>query len=53
VAEFALALETAVGIETSRRPVALDACRPADGAWQKVRVARAELVSSWADILTA
>jgi serine/threonine protein kinase len=52
VAEFALALETAVGIEMSRRPVALDACRPADAAWQKVRVARAELVSSWADILT-
>jgi serine/threonine-protein kinase len=51
MAEFALALETATGIEVGRRPVARDACGSDDRAWQKVRAPRAELVSSWADIL--
>ena len=51
MAELALALDTATGIDVSRSPVRLDACRPVDGRARTRTAPRAELASSWADIL--
>jgi serine/threonine protein kinase len=51
VGELALALDTATGIDISRRPVGRDACCPVSSGERNVRAPRAELVSSWADIL--
>jgi serine/threonine-protein kinase len=50
VSELALALDMAVGIDASRRPVALRSL----SAWTSDRVApRAELAASWSDLLRA
>jgi serine/threonine-protein kinase len=48
VSELALALDIAVGIDASRRPIALRSL----SAWTSDRIApRAELASSWDDLL--
>ncbi len=51
VAELALALDTATGIDVSRRAVTREACRPASAARRKVRTPRAELAPTWNDVL--
>jgi serine/threonine-protein kinase len=50
VSELALALDMAIGIDASRRPIALRSL----SAWTSDGVApRAELASSWSDLLRA
>jgi serine/threonine-protein kinase len=51
VTEFALALDTAVGIDVSRAPVRRDACAPASAARRRGQAPRAVLATSWADLL--
>ena len=51
VGELALALDMAVGIDASRRPVSRDMLRPASEATRAVVARRAERVSSWDDLL--
>jgi serine/threonine-protein kinase len=61
VEEFGLALETTVGIDVARGPVALDALAPARAWLRRGRsgqgapdaAPRAELASSWEEILRA
>jgi serine/threonine-protein kinase len=51
VAEFALALDMAVGIDASRRPIGREALRPVSGRTAASVAARAELASSWDHLL--
>jgi eukaryotic-like serine/threonine-protein kinase len=51
VGELALALDMAVGIDASRRPVAVAALRPASEVTRAAVVPRAEPVASWDQIL--
>jgi serine/threonine-protein kinase len=51
VAELALALDMAVGIDASRRPVARESLRPPSEAIRRTVAARAERASSWDDLL--
>ncbi len=51
VAELALALDMAVGIDASRRPVARAALRPPSEATRRTVAPRAERASSWDDLL--
>jgi serine/threonine-protein kinase len=51
VGELALALDMAVGIDASRRPVQRDSLRPVLDATRKVAARRAEPVASWDDLL--
>jgi serine/threonine-protein kinase len=51
VAELALALDMAVGIDISRQPVARESLRPASESTRGVVAVRAERVSSWDDLL--
>jgi serine/threonine protein kinase len=51
--ELGIALDGAVGIDVSRRPVAKDALQPVSEAVRIVAAPRAELVSSWDELLRA
>ena len=51
VRELALALDTAVGIDASRRPVTAGALRPPSDAARSTARARAEPVASWDELL--
>jgi len=51
VAELALALDTATGIDVSRRPVLRKACGPSGDSQRRVKAPRAELAASWAEVL--
>jgi len=51
VGELALALDMAIGIDASRRPVARESLRPASEATRSAVARRAEPVSSWDDLL--
>lgn len=51
VGELALALDMAVGIDASRRPVTRDSLRPVPDAIRRVVAQRAEPVSSWDELL--
>jgi serine/threonine-protein kinase len=51
VAELGLALDMAVGIDTSRRPVSLASLRPPAESVRRCAAPRAELASSWDALL--
>ena len=51
VGELALALDMAVGIDASRRPIAREALRPASDVTRRVAAPRAEQVGSWDELL--
>ena len=51
VGELALALDMAVGIDASRRPVARESLRPVSEETRQAVAGRAERVSSWDDLL--
>jgi len=51
VGELALALDMAVGIDASRRPVPRESLRPVSDATKAVVARRAEPVGSWDDLL--
>jgi serine/threonine-protein kinase len=53
VSELALALDMAVGIDTSRKPVTIDALRPVSDATAARVAPRAEPPLSWEDVLRA
>jgi serine/threonine-protein kinase len=51
VGELALALDTAIGIDASRRPVPRESLRPPSEATRRSEAPRAELAASWDDLL--
>jgi hypothetical protein len=51
VGELALALDSAVGIDASRRPVRRESLRSASDATKAMVAGRAEPVGSWDDLL--
>jgi hypothetical protein len=51
VGELALALDSAVGIDASRRPVLRESLRSASDATKAAVERRAEPVGSWDDLL--
>jgi serine/threonine protein kinase len=50
-AELGIALDGAVGIDASRRPIAKDALQPVSDTLRLVAAPRAELVASWEELL--